>query len=64
MDEEDSRGVLPVLPPDEVLIEVFIEILCKSEFNTCVLRNSYVACNASNIMLCHEISTLVWENYS
>ena len=28
--------MMPVLPPDEVFKEVFIEILCKSKFNTCV----------------------------
>ena len=36
--EGDIRVVLPVLPPDEVFIEVFIEIPCKSEFNTCVFE--------------------------
>ena len=36
--EGDIRVVLPVSPPDEVFIEVFIEILCKSEFNTCVFE--------------------------
>ena len=32
--EGDIRGVLPVLSPDEVLIE----ILCQSEFNTFVFE--------------------------
>ena len=30
--------MMPVLPPDEAFIEVFIEILCKSEFNICVFE--------------------------